>query len=78
MVRTSFAVAELDRDEHEYDNWATALTQASTRLDALQTAVTELCRLCEQAEDVHSEQVFQVLEKHGAISKAARARYHAA
>jgi hypothetical protein len=78
MVRTAFAVAELDRDEHEYDNWATALTQASTRLDALQSAVTELCRLCERAPDLHREQVFEVLEKHGAISKAARARYHAA
>lgn len=78
MVKTSFVVAELDRDEHEYDNWATALTQASTRLDALQTAVAELCRLCEQAEDVHKDQVLEVLEKHGAITKAAHARHHAA
>ena len=74
MVMTSFAVAQLDRDDHEYDDWLSVLTQASARLDVLQTAVTELCRLCEN-EDAHREQVLELLERHGAISKAA---HHAA
>ena len=44
MGMTSFDVAEMDSDERDYDNWLATLTQASVRLDALQTVVTELCR----------------------------------
>jgi hypothetical protein len=43
----------------------------------LQTAVTELCRRC-QGEDVNSEQVLELLETHGAITKTAHARSTAA
>jgi hypothetical protein len=65
MSRLSFAVAEMDVDDRAYDNWLTTLILASERLDAL-----ELRRAC-QTDDVHSEQVLEVLEKHGAISKLA-------
>jgi hypothetical protein len=71
MSMTSFAVAEMGSDERDYDNWLATLTQASVRLDVLQTVVTQLCRLCEQEEVVHSRQVLEVLEKHGAITKSA-------
>jgi hypothetical protein len=68
MSRTSFAVAEIGNDERDYDNWLATLTQASARLDVLQTVVTELRELCEQEDVVESRQLIEVLEKHGAIS----------
>jgi hypothetical protein len=68
MSMTSFAVAELGTDERDYDNWLATLTQASARLDVLQTAVTELRQLCDQEDVVESRQVIEVLEKHGAIN----------
>lgn len=68
----SFAVAEMGFYDSDYDNWLATLIAASERLDALETAVTELCQAC-QSEEVHSEQVLEVLEKHGAISKATHA-----
>ena len=70
MSMTSFAVAEIGSDERDYDNWLATLTQASARLDVLQTVVTELCRLCEQEDVVQSRQVLEVLERHGAITKS--------
>ena len=48
MGMTSFAVAEMRSDDRDYDNWLATLTQASARLDILQTVVTELCQLCEK------------------------------
>jgi hypothetical protein len=75
MGMISFAVDEMG--EQEYDEFLTTLTQVSKRLDVLQTAVSELCQLCEKG-DVHREQVLELLERHGAVSKAAHARYHAA
>ena len=71
MGMTSFAVAEMGPDERDYDNWLTTLTQASARLDRLQTVVTELCQLCEKDDVVQSRQVLEVLEKHGALTKPA-------
>jgi hypothetical protein len=68
VSRTSFAVAELGYAERDYDNWLSTLTQASARLDVLQTVVTELRRLCEREDVVQSRQVMEVLERHGAIS----------
>ncbi|MGA8545742.1 MAG: hypothetical protein WB785_10865 [Mycobacterium sp.] len=67
---TSFAVAEIRRDDLDYENWLATLTQASARLDVLQTVVTELCQLCEQEDVVRSQQVLEVLERRGAITKA--------
>lgn len=43
MGMASFA--DMGYDDRDYDNWLTTLTEASARLDVLQTAVTELCRL---------------------------------
>jgi hypothetical protein len=73
MGMTSFAVAEMGSDERDYDNWLTTLTQASVRLDHLQTVVTELCRLCEKGDVVPSREVMEVLEKHGALAKRGHA-----
>jgi len=73
MGMASFAVAEMGPDERDYDNWLTTLTQASLRLDHLQTVVSELRQLCETDEVVQSRKVMEVLEKHGALSKPARA-----
>lgn len=77
MGMTSQVVAELDRDDREYDQLLNTLTQVSARLDVLQTAVGELCQLCEK-DDVHGEQVLELLHKHGAVSNAAHAQFHAA
>ena len=71
MGMTSFAVAEIGSDDRDYDNWLTTLTQASARLDVLQTVVTELCRLCEKEDVVQSRAVLEVLERYGAITSAA-------
>jgi len=71
MGMTSFAVAEMGFDDRDYDNWLVTLTQASARLDILQTVVTELCRLCENEDVVKSQQVLSILETQGTITKAA-------
>jgi hypothetical protein len=68
MSMSSFAIADIGADERDYDNWLATLTQASERLDVLQTVVTELRRLCEKEEVVQSRQVIEVLERHGAIT----------
>jgi intergrase/recombinase len=68
----AFAVAEMDVDDRDYDSWLVTLIQASERLDALEAAVTELSQVC-QSEDVRSEQVLEMLEKHGALSKGTHA-----
>ena len=73
MTMGTASFADMGYDDRDYDNWLTTLTEASARLDVLQTAVTERCRVC-ASQDVHSDQVLEVLEKHGAITKAARAR----
>jgi hypothetical protein len=69
MSRTSFAVAEIaTTDERDYDNWLATLTQATERLDELQSVVAELRQLCEQGDVVQSRQVIAVLEKRGTVS----------
>lgn len=78
MGMTSFAVAEMGPDERDYDNWLTTLTQASARLDVLQTVVTELCQLCEKEDVVQTRQVLEVLVRRGAITKATQAESDAA
>ena len=39
--------AEMGRDDRDYDKWLTTLTEASARLDVVQTAVTD-CAACAQ------------------------------
>jgi len=73
MGMTSFAVAEMGPDERDYDSWLTTLTQASMRLDRLQTVVTELCQLCEKNDVVQSREIMEVFQKHGALTKPAHA-----
>jgi hypothetical protein len=67
MSITSFPVAEIAHDERDYDTWLATLTQASERLDVLQTVVNELHKLCEHEDVVQTREVIEVLEKHGAI-----------
>jgi hypothetical protein len=67
MSMTSFAVAEIGCDERDYDAWLATLTQASQRLDVLQTVVNELRQLCQHEDVVQSREVIDVLEKHRAI-----------
>jgi hypothetical protein len=67
MSMASFAVAEIGYDERDYDAWLATLTQASQRLDVLQTVVNELRQLCQHEDVVHSREVIDVLEKHRAI-----------
>ncbi len=47
-----------------YDRWANTFAQASARLDALETAVTDLRHLLRYSEDVHSAEILEVLERH--------------
>ena len=51
--------------DSEQDAWILTLAEAGTRFGNLQRAVFELRHLCE-SEDVRSEQVLEVLERHGA------------
>ena len=68
MTMTYFPVAEIGYDERDYDSWLATLTQASARLDVLQTVVNELRRLCEREDVVQSRQVMEVLYRRGAIT----------
>jgi hypothetical protein len=49
----------------DYDSWITTLTEASARLDGLQTAVTEVRGLLRRSEGVPNAQVMEVLDRHG-------------
>lgn len=60
----AFAVAEISHDDHDYDNWLSALSEASARLDALQTAVTEVRHLCERG-NVDTAQILKALARQG-------------
>ena len=66
-IMTTMAI-EIARDERDYDSWLTTLTQASERLDVLQTVVNELRDLCEVEDVVHSHEVMEVLQRHGATT----------
>ena len=68
MSLTYFPVAEIGYDERDYDSWLATLTQASARLDVLQTVVNELRRLCEREDVVECRRVMEVLERHGAVA----------
>lgn len=68
MSLTYFPAVEIGYDERDYDAWLATLTQASERLDTLQTVVNELRQLCSRTESVESRQVIEVLERHGAIT----------
>ena len=61
---TCTVVADMCPDERDYDTWLETLTEASVRLDALQTAVTEVRDLCESG-DLNRQHIIEVLERHG-------------
>jgi hypothetical protein len=44
----------------DYDRWLNVFTEASARLDALETAVTDVRQLCESG-GVSTEQILEVL-----------------
>jgi hypothetical protein len=54
-----------NRDCSDYDRWLNTFTAASARLDALQTAVTDLRHLLHHSEGVCSAEILEVLERHG-------------
>ncbi len=68
MSLAYFPVAEIGYDERDYDTWLATLTQASERLDTLQTVVNELRQLCSRTESVDSRQILEVLRKHHAAT----------
>jgi hypothetical protein len=68
MSLAHFPVAEIGYDERDYDTWLAELTQASERLDTLQTVVNELRQLCSRTESVDSSQILEVLQKHHAVT----------
>ena len=52
----------------DYDTWLATLTQASARLDTLQTVVNELRQLCSRTDAVESREVLEVLERHRTLA----------
>jgi hypothetical protein len=54
--------------DRDYELLIDTLAEASRRFEELQKTVSELRHLCESwgSEDVHSKQVLEVLERHGA------------
>jgi hypothetical protein len=55
---------DLPKDS-DYDRWLNAFTEASARLEALETAVTDVRDLLRHGEGVHSAEILKVLEQHG-------------
>jgi hypothetical protein len=64
MMSIVFAVADMDRDDRSYHRWLDTISEASARLEVLQTAVTEVRCLCERG-CVSSEQILEVLQRQG-------------
>jgi hypothetical protein len=61
-MRGSIDFAESEVDDRDYDRWLDAITEASARLDALQTAVTDVRYLCE-TRGASTEQILKVLDR---------------
>jgi hypothetical protein len=64
MMAIVFAPHDIDRLDREYGSWLDTFTEASARLDVLQTAVTEIRCLCESG-GVSGEQILQLLDRQG-------------
>jgi hypothetical protein len=64
MTGINFAVADMVRDDRDYDSWMDTITEACARLDVLQTTVTEVRDLCESG-GVSSQEILEVLERQG-------------
>ena len=50
-------------NDGEYDRWLNVFTEASARLDALETAVTDVRHLLGESADVNGDEILKVLEK---------------
>ena len=50
-------------NDGDHDRWLNVFTEASARLDALETAVTDVRHLLRHSADVDSEEILKVLEK---------------
>jgi hypothetical protein len=61
---TVFDVVDMEREYADYVRWLTTLAEASARLDALKTAVTEVRHLCESGA-ISNEQILEVLDRQG-------------
>ena len=51
--------------DDDYDKWLRVFFEASARLDALETAVTDVRQLVRYSESVRSEEIVKVLGQHG-------------
>jgi hypothetical protein len=51
-------------DYGDDDRWARTLAEASARLDALETAVTDLRHFLRYSKDVQSADILEVLQRH--------------
>ena len=49
----------------DYDRWLNVFFEASARLDALETAVTDVRHLLRDSASVYSDEIVEVLEQHG-------------
>jgi hypothetical protein len=49
--------------DSDYDRWLNVFAEASARLDALETAVTDVRHLLRYSADVNREEILEVLEK---------------
>ena len=65
---TAYDLTHVVGDDREYDVLKDTLAEASDRFWELEKVVFELRDLCEscESEDVHCEEVLEVLERHGA------------
>jgi hypothetical protein len=52
-------------DDSDYGRWLDAFTEASARLDALETAVADVRHLLRHSESIHTAEILEVLEQHG-------------
>jgi len=63
-MRGSIVFAESEIDDRDYDRWLETITEATSRLDALQAAVTDVRYLCEN-DGASADQILKVLDRLG-------------
>jgi hypothetical protein len=63
-MRGSIDFAESEIDDRDYDRWLETITEATSRLDALQAAVTDVRYLCEN-DGASADQILKVLDRLG-------------
>jgi hypothetical protein len=63
-MRGSIDFAESEIDDRDYDRWLETITEATSRLDALQAAVTDVRYLCEN-DGASADQILKMLDRLG-------------